>query len=189
MAKARGTIEKPQGSKPTYIAPARQVPDSADAPVVPIGTCWELFTDRVMGGLSQGILIRDTVAGRPATRMRGVVSLENNGGFVQMGLDLVASPGTFDASVYLGVELDVIGNDQDYNVHLRTDALSRPWESYRQSFRADGQWRTIQLRFEKFLPHRTDIPLDTHSLRRIGIAAIGRAFTVDLAVGGVRFFR
>src|SRR5271166_5343661 len=52
----------------------------------------------------------------------------------------------------------------------------------------DERWRTIQLHFENFLPHRTNIQLDTRRLRRIGIAAIGRAFTVDLAVGAVRLF-
>jgi Complex I intermediate-associated protein 30 (CIA30) len=44
-----------------------------------------LFTDRVMGGVSNGTMVRETVAGRPAIRMRGDVSLENNGGFVRFG--------------------------------------------------------------------------------------------------------
>jgi hypothetical protein len=106
----------------------------------------------------------------------------------KMSLDLPTSTGAFDASAYRGVELDVIGNGQEYNIHLRTVDLTRPWQSYRQSFKADERWQTIQLHFENFLPHRTDIPFDTRRLRRIGIAAIGRAFTVDLAVGGVRIF-
>ena len=161
---------------------------SMDSPMASIGTSWQVFTDRVMGGVSHGIVIRDIIAGRPAMRMRGVVSLENNGGFVQMSLDLPASTGAFDASAYRGVELDVIGNGQEYNVHLRTVDLTRPWQSYRQNFKADERWQTIQLHFEHFMPHRTDIPFDTRRLRRIGIAAIGRAFTVDLAVGGVRLF-
>jgi hypothetical protein len=45
----------------------------------------------------------------------------------------------------------------------------------------------IQFRFENFLPYRTAIPLAIRRLRRIGIVAIGRMFTVDLAVGGVRY--
>jgi hypothetical protein len=160
---------------------------SREPPVASIGTIWQVFTDRVMGGMSHGVVIRDTIAGRPAIRLRGIVSLENNGGFVQLSLDLTPSPGAFDASLYRGLELDVIGNDQDYNVHLRTDYLMRPWQSYRQSFKAKKEWRSIKLHFENFLPHRTDIPLDARRLRRIGIAAIGRAFTVDVAVGRVQF--
>ena len=92
---------------------------SRNFPVASIGTSWRLFTDRVMGGVSQGTLVRDTVAGRPAIRMRGEVSLENNGSFVQMSLDLTKDLGVGDASAWRGVELDVIGDDQAYNVQLR----------------------------------------------------------------------
>jgi|SRR5208283_1005974 len=159
---------------------------SRNFPVASIGTSWRLFTDRVMGGVSQGTLVRDTVAGRPAIRMRGEVSLENNGGFVQISLDLTKDLGVGNASAWFGVELDAVGDDQAYNVHLRTEDLTRPWQSYRESFKADGQWRTIQLRFEKFLPHRTHVPLDTRRLRRIGVVAIGGSYAFDLAVGGVR---
>jgi hypothetical protein len=105
-----------------------------------------------------------------------------------MSLDLTPDHGFVDASAWRGVELDVIGNSQQYNFHLRTEDLTRPWQSYRQTFKAEEQWQTIQLGFENFLPHRTDIALDTHRLRRIGIVAIGRMFTADLAVGGVRHF-
>ena len=40
--------------------------------------------------------------------------------------------------------------------------------------------------FEDF--YRTEGPLDTRRLRRIGVVAIGRAFSADLAVGGLRYF-
>jgi hypothetical protein len=39
------------------------------------------------------------------------------------------------------------------------------------------------------MPYRTDIPLDLRRLRRLGLVAIGRAFSADLAVGGLRFFK
>jgi Complex I intermediate-associated protein 30 (CIA30) len=120
--------------------------------------------------------------------MRGDVSLENNGGFVQMALDLAPDGGVVDAGAWAGIELDVIGNDENYGLHLRTDAVERPWQSYRQSFRAGASWRTVQLAFADFVPHRIEVPLDIHRLRRIGLVAIGRAFAADLAVGGVRFF-
>jgi Complex I intermediate-associated protein 30 (CIA30) len=171
--------------------PAARVIDdlSRDDLVSNNGTHWRLVTDQVMGGVSQGTLVRDVVAGRAALRMRGDVSLENNGGFVQMALDLAPDGSVVDASAWDGFELDVIGNDEEYGVHLRTDAVERPWQSYRQSFGADASWRTVQLAFADFVPHRIDVPLDVRRLRRIGLVAIGRAFTADLAVGGVRFFR
>ncbi|MFO7477759.1 MAG: CIA30 family protein [Methyloceanibacter sp.] len=132
-------------------------------------------------------MIREPVAGRPAVRMRGEVSLENNGGFVQMSLDLSADGKAMDCSGWRGIEIDVFGNGEDYSVHLRTEDLSRPWQSYRQGFKADPEWRTVQLPFDKFAPYRTDVPLNTRRLRRIGMVAIGRAFSADLSVGGLRF--
>jgi len=160
---------------------------SQNFPIASIGTAWQLITDRVMGGVSHGTLARDTVADRVAIRMRGDVSLENNGGFFQMSLDLIADSDAIDASAWRGVELAVIGNGQEYNVHLRTADITRPWQSYRQTFKAVGQWQTIELDFANFLPHRIEIPLETRRLRRLGIVAIGRMFTVDLGVGGIRY--
>jgi len=159
---------------------------SRDPPMSAIGIRWQLFTDRVMGGVSKGTMIREMVAGRPAIRMRGDVSLENNGGFVQISLDLAPDGGAVDVSAWFGIELDVFGNGEEYGVHLRTSDLTRPWQSYRQSFRADPQWQTIPFRFQEFVPYRTDVPLNTRRLKRIGVVAIGRAFSADLSVAGVR---
>jgi hypothetical protein len=168
---------------------ARVIDDlSHDDLVATVDTRWRLVTDRVMGGVSQGTLDREIVAGRPALRMRGDVSLDNNGGFVQMALDLAPDGGLVDASVWRGIELDVMGNDEEYGCHLRTDAIQRPWQSYRQRFRTGAAWQTVQLPFADFAPHRIDVPLDVRRLRRIGLVAIGRAFAADLAMGGARFF-
>ncbi len=160
---------------------------SREPPLATTGSRWRLLTDQVMGGVSEGTIVRDIVAGRVAIRMRGDVSLANNGGFVQMALDLSPDGEAVDASGWSGVELEVFGDGQAYNVHLRTDALTRPWQSYRQTFTAPAEWRTLRLPFEAFIPHRTDAPLDSRRLRRIGVVAIGRAVSVDLALGGLRF--
>ncbi len=152
------------------------------------GADWELVADNVMGGVSDGTMRRETLRGREAIRMRGDVSLENNGGFVQIALDLAPDGASIDASGWEGLGIDVIGNGESYNLHLRTADVVRPWQSYRQSFVAPEVWHTLHLPFSGFEPHRVDAPLDLHTLRRIGIVAIGRAFTVDLAIGGVRFY-
>jgi hypothetical protein len=158
-------------------------------PLASNGAFWQLFTDQVMGGVSRGIMAREHVAGRAAIRLRGDVRLENNGGFVQIGLDLAPDGGLVDASGFDGVEIDVLGNDESYGVHLRTDAVTRPWQSYRQRFAATETWQTVRLPFTRFEPHRIDVPLDVRRLRRIGIAAIGRAFAADIAVARVAFYR
>ena len=158
-----------------------------DPPQSTIGTRWQLFTDRVMGGVSNGTMMRETVAGRPAIRMRGDVNLENNGGFVQIAIDLSPDGEAVDASSWRGLELDVFGNSEEYSLHLRTADLTRPWQSYRQSFRADPQWRKVQFQFNDFKAYRTDTPLNIRRLWRIGVVAIGRAFAADLSVGGLRY--
>jgi hypothetical protein len=161
---------------------------SRNFPEASVGSRWELLSDGVMGGLSSGLLTRELVAGRMANRMQGDVSLANNGGFIQMALDLAPSGDTVDCRGFTGLEIEVWGNSEQYGVHLRTAELSRPWQSYRQSFVAENTWRTIRLPFAKFTPHRTDQPLDLARMRRLGLVAIGRAFKADLALAAIRFF-
>lgn len=169
---------------------APRIIDALDQPPprATIGTAWELVADRVMGGRSRGDMRYETVAGRPAVRLVGTVSLANNGGFLQIALDLAANGGTLDASAWDGIELDVFGNGEPYNLHLRTADVVRPWQSYRATFDAPATWTTRRLPFAGFAPHRLEAPFDPTRLRRLGIVAIGRAFHADIAVGGLRFF-
>ena len=157
-------------------------------PETAIGTQWQMLSDAVMGGVSAGRMSRTVLDGRPAIRMQGDVSLDNNGGFIQIALDLAPNGATVDAAAFAGIAIDVLGNGEDYGLHLRTSELTRPWQSYRASFVASPAWRAIRFPFADFVPHRTETPLNIHLLRRIGIVAIGRAFSADVAIGGVRFY-
>ena len=150
---------------------------------------WEYVSDRVMGGVSSGDLQIDTVDGRRGTRLRGQVSLDNNGGFVQMAFDLAEDGATFDASEWAGIAFDVVGNGEQYEVRLRTTALSRPWQSFRAPFEAKGHWRRVQIPFNRFEAHRTDATFDPSQLKRVGVLAIGRVFDADITIAGVRFYK
>ena len=150
---------------------------------------WEFVSDKVMGGVSNGTLREEKLKDIKVTRLTGRVSLENNGGFLQMAFNPTPIRQLFDASAWSGIEIDVIGNLQTYDLRLRTDELTRPWQSYRTSFIAPKTLTSIQISFHDFKPHRTEIPLDTRRLRRIGVLAIGRAFDADIAVAGIRLFR
>jgi hypothetical protein len=145
------------------------------------GTRWRLVTDQVMGGVSQATMQWRRVDGRVALCLSGEVSLENNGGFVQVNLDL-APGGTLDAEDYTGIRLVVRGNGAEYNLHLKTPATMLPWQSYRAAFNADNQWREIRIAFADFQPHRLQAGLDTRRLRRLGIVAIGRAMQADVCI-------
>ena len=152
-----------------------------------LGTRWRVVSDRVMGGISDGRMTYEDIGGRRSLCLRGRVSLENNGGFLQLALDL-SRDGTLDASPYEGVRLVVRGNAEAYNIHLKTEDTGLPWQSYRQSFETGSAWRDVRLPFNSFEPHRIDVPLDRRRLRRLGIVAIGRAFTADICVAEIRFY-
>lgn len=152
------------------------------------GTSWRLVSDRVMGGVSDGrMAIRET-AGRRALCLSGQVSLANNGGFLQVNLDL-STKGLLDATAFAGVQLLVRGNGEAYNLHLKTDATRLPWQSYRAAFAATDAWQEVRLPFETFTPYRLDRSLDVRRLRRLGIVAIGKAMEADVCIAEVRLYR
>ena len=146
---------------------------------------WRAVNDTVMGGVS-----RSKIAWSPSGALlwTGALSLENNGGFVQMAFDISNDGSIFDASKYEGIEMDVFGNDEEYDIRLRTSDLTRPWQSYRALLVARPEWSTTRLDFSVFVPHKTAIPLDVRRLRRIGVLGIGREYDADISVSGVRFF-
>jgi hypothetical protein len=149
---------------------------------------WEFVSDGVMGGMSDGALTSGTINGREATRLRGRVSTENNGGFIQMTFDINASGAPYDARRWSGIELDVLGNNEAYETRLRTSDLDKPWQSFRFEFLAGNNWTTIRMPFSAFSAHRHDKVYDAAQLRRVGVLAIGREFDADIAVAQVRFY-
>ncbi len=124
-------------------------------PETAVGTRWQLVSDAVMGGISSGHITSGFVRDRRAIRMQGSVSLENNGGFLQIALDLASGGRTVDASGFLGIAIDVLGDGEAYGLHLRTPDLTRPWQSYRAGFVASEDWKTLLVPFGDFISHRT----------------------------------
>jgi hypothetical protein len=53
---------------------------------------WQLVSDQVMGGESAGQLSIEDVPSGPVFRLTGRVSLDNNGGFIQMAADIDPPP-------------------------------------------------------------------------------------------------
>jgi len=161
---------------------------ASETTVASTGTSWRLITDAVMGGVSRARMTRDRRLGRDCLCLQGEVSLDNQGGFVQIALDLTPS-GSLDASGYEGVMLEVFGNAERYNVHLRTAGMWLPWQSYRASFTAAAEWRTIRIPFARFEAYRIAKPLDVSRLKRLGLVAIGRAFDADLCLARLALYR
>lgn len=153
-----------------------------------LGPEWRLITDKVMGGVSRGELGLDHYKGRDCLRMKGDVSTANNGGFLQIALSLTDA-GDFDASAYAGIVIEVAGNDNFYNIHLRTSELVFPWQSYRSSFTATDDWQSIRIPFSAFVNYKTAQPFRADRLKRIGLVGIGRDFKAELYLASLRFYR
>ncbi|TVQ88485.1 MAG: NADH:ubiquinone oxidoreductase [Chromatiaceae bacterium] len=152
-----------------------------------LGTAWRLATDQVMGGVSTARMQWREIDGRHALCLSGDVRLENNGGFVQINLDL-APDGTLDGRRFQGIRLVVQGNGERYHVHLKTSATRLPWQSYRATFNAGLGWHEVRLPFDKFVPHRLVPALDVARLRRLGVVAIGQPMRADICVAEIGFY-
>lgn len=154
-----------------------------------LGTEWRKFTDKVMGGVSTGSYGFETINGRQCIRMRGNVSLENRGGFVQVALPLKQNGRALDGSGYNGIRLWVRGNGETYYVHLRTGKTIFPWQYYEAPFFADREWEKVEISFDQFTPQRLKAKLTPKRLKRIGIVAAKKAFKADVAVARIEFYR
>lgn len=173
---------------PTAHATSQMLIDDFTGPdgVSRIGTRWEGFTDRVMGGRSNGRAAPAVIAGRQCLRLTGRVDTRG-GGFVQMALDL-ARDGACDATRFAGIVFDVYGNGETYNAHLRTTDVRWYDQSYRASFVAPAAWTTVRLPWAEFQPANIDRQLRRDGLMRIGLLGWMRDFDVDLAIGRLAFY-
>ena len=148
---------------------------------------WRLITDGVMGGVSQGRFERIQRDGRDCLHLSGMVSTDNNGGFIQIARNL-ETPELENIEQFSGLRLRVQGNGEAYNVHLRTEGLWFPWQAYRATFQAGGEWSFVDIPFERFEPYKTSRKFEAGALKRIGIVAIGREFEADLCVAQLAFY-
>ena len=162
---------------------------SKDDGISSLGTKWRMFTDRVMGGLSSASSGFEVIDGRRCLRLQGSVSLENNGGFVQVALPLELNGRFFDAGDFKGIRLWVRGNGENYYVHLRTDQSVRPWQYFGAEFPTTENWEEVEIPFQKFKSENFSSQLNAKKLRRIGIVAIKKEFQADIAVSRLEFYR
>jgi len=153
-----------------------------------IGTTWILITDRVMGGVSDAKHSFGNDDCFNYIRMVGNVSLENNGGFVQVALPLSEESKPFDATGYSGIRFWVKGNSQEYYIHLKNNTTRLPWQYYSASFIASKNWRQVKIPFEKFEPQALDEKLTLDSLTRIAIVGAEKAYEADVNIGPIEFY-
>jgi hypothetical protein len=152
------------------------------------GAGWRGFSDRVMGGISNAELDSATIAGKNCIRLTGNVTRESNGGFIQMALYFGPDYDEFDGSAYQGIELLVYGNNEDYNLHVRTSDCGWHDESYRMTFYAEPTWQRIRIPWEAFEANNVDAPINSAHLQRIAILGWMREFEADVALAEISLY-
>ncbi|MFO7730639.1 MAG: CIA30 family protein [Spirochaetia bacterium] len=150
-----------------------------------IGTRWQGFTDQVMGGRSriQTQFLQENE--KIFLRMQGEVSLENNGGFIQIRLPLGRNDDDFDASDYKGISIRYrtpqIGG---YYLHLRTSQTRLPWAHFAAEIPSSSQWNEIRVPWAAFKKQLTLLRAPKlRDLKSIAVVAAKQEFfaTIDVA--------
>ena len=153
-----------------------------------LGTRWFSIADSVMGGVSKGQARYEMLDKENCLRLRGTVSLDNNGGFIQVALPL-RGRGSFDASRFDGIRLRVQGNGERYYIHLRTGQTNRPWRYFYAGFNTSPEWQDIEIPFVDFKFENGRGGLDKSDLYRVAIVAAKKAFEADVAVSRIELYK
>ncbi|EAW30795.1 hypothetical protein GP2143_02689 [marine gamma proteobacterium HTCC2143] len=147
---------------------------------------WDYISDQVMGGVSDGSLVFDSENGNAFAHLAGKVSIDNNGGFIQLRRELDGASVALAAGAYLKVR----GNGQRYYLHLRTSRTLLPWQYYQASFQTTEQWQIIKVPLTAFSPSSSwsSKTVKPDSLRSIGIVAYGRDHIADIEIAEIGFY-
>jgi len=149
---------------------------------------WPSLDDVVMGGVSRSeMVINDGIA-----VFRGVVSLDNNGGFASVR----SRPARHDLSDLDGLIVRVRGDGKRYGFRVRTTSAF-DGVSYQVALETPaGEWREVKLPFDRFEPvfrgrRVADAPaLDPGSIQTFGLIIAGsQAGPFELELDWVRGYR
>jgi hypothetical protein len=148
---------------------------------------WNFITDQVMGGVSTGKFIVEEVEGVVCYRMTGDVSTKNNGGFIQMRTKL--SP-EIKSKDYEGLYVKVYGNENNYNLHLRTGLTLAPWQYYSYTFASTKNWIEIRAPFEQFKKSNFYQPKSIlgQTIKSVGLVAGFDNFKSDICLAEIGFY-
>ena len=142
-------------------------------------TTWRFISDQVMGGVSEGGAELRQEDGLTYVALRGEVSTDNGGGFLQVRREADGLPEDTGALAF-----HLRGNGETYEIHLRTVNSDRPWHYYTASFTAPEDWATVTLALADFESNGRGLtaPLHPQDIRGIGMVAYGRDYTAYLDI-------
>ena len=146
---------------------------------------WEYISDNVMGGVSTGKAEVLESNNSFFLRLRGNVSTENNGGFIQVRTFKEIVSDNFE-----GIKLKVRGNTSTYYIHIRTSFLLLPWQYYSGKFSVDREWKYVKIYFKDFKKSNFYQPakFSSREIKSIGFVAFGKDFEAELDVMEAELF-
>ena len=142
---------------------------------------WEYISDNVMGGVSSGkVEYQNNNA-----ILSGNVSTENNGGFIQIRLNLEK----VDLKNAKSIKLIAKGNEQKYFVHLRTTGTFLPWQYYQSEFSVAKEFKEFILPIENFKRSGSLMirKVNPSKIKSIGLVAYGRDHKAELVIKEIGF--
>ena len=153
------------------------------------GKYWQYVSDRVMGGVSNGQVTLEQDGEIYYARLTGNVSTRNNGGFIQLRSRVSFANSEKEGQNLQGVRLNVRGNGETYEIHITPNDRAYYGDYYSATFKADSDWKMIDLPFNKFERTRfNNSKLDAKNIRSFSITAYGRDFVSDVSVSTIEFY-
>ncbi len=148
---------------------------------------WSFITDSVMGGFSEGSTKLDKIENVPCYRMLGNVTTENNGGFIQ--IRTLTSP-KINVEEYDGIFAYVYGNNNNYNIFIRTPLTVAPWQYYSYKFLAPNKWIEIRAPFSEFKKSNFYQPknLKNQKIKSIALVAAFDNFKSDICLARIGLY-
>ena len=147
---------------------------------------WEFISDNIMGGVSFGKIDFLSENKQHFLRMTGFVSLENNGGFIQVRRKVSRKKN----AIKNGIKVIVRGNDMNYYIHLRTKFTLLPWQYYQTKINVTEDWEEANLKIKDFKRSGFLLPkfINAKNITSIAIVAFGKEHQARIDVKKVMFY-
>jgi len=146
---------------------------------------WRYIADNVMGGISKGSVEFKKIEDSSVAILKGNVTTENNGGFIQIRRDLR----DINLEKASSIKLVAKGNTQKYYVFIRTTRTKLPWQYYESEFFVNDVFKEFILPIKDFKKSGILMPssINPKKITSIGLVAFGRDHYAELLIKEVEF--
>ena len=117
--------------------------------------------------------------------MSGIVTTENNGGFVRLSNRVDIKSNDFQ-----GIKFKAKGNNEAYEIHITLKGIKMPpWSYLSTAFDVTDDWKEYRIEFKDLKSYGfAAVSMKPKNIRDISFAGYGRDFEVDLAIKEISLF-